>query len=233
MRSGPGGGEVHLEIDGEEEVRGGVLPEAGAAEGGGDAVVVAGEHVVEAGMGAEPVDAGGTEQPVRGGRRLAALPAAAVEVAARAQVEEVPRRRGPAVGAAVQVDQPQGAGGHGLLPPALLDGAGGGGGLARAIGLRRAHRRAPARGRLGRDFVGWAWRSLREWRSWGALDFGFGGAAYKTVGMAGWGWDGQGLLEEKKIPVLIIMSRGHFAFKHIDLPLICCQATLSNVTIQD
>jgi hypothetical protein len=147
---------VHLEIDGEEEVRAGVLPEARAAEGGGDAVVVAGEHVVEARVGAEPVDAGGAEQPVRGGRRLAALPAAAGEVAARAQVEEVPRRRGPAVGATVQVDQPQRAGGHGLLPPALLAGAGGG--LARAIGLRWAHRRALARGSLGRDFAGWAWR---------------------------------------------------------------------------
>jgi hypothetical protein len=42
----------------------------------------------------------------------------------------------------------------------------------------------------------------------------------------GMGWDGQGLLEEKtiiinnEILVLIILSRGAFAFKHIDLPLI-------------
>jgi hypothetical protein len=147
---------VHLEIDGEEEVRGGVVPEARAAECGGDAVVMAGEHVVEARVRAEPVDAGGAEQPLRGGRRLAALPAAAGEVAARAQVEEVPRRRGPAVGAPVQVDRPQRAGGHGLLPPALLAGAGGR--LGRATGLRRAHRRRRRGVSSGRDFGGWVWR---------------------------------------------------------------------------
>lgn len=87
-----------LEIDGEEEVRRGILPLARAAERGGDGIVVAGEHVVEPGVGAEPVDAGGAEQPLGGGWRLAALPASAGEVASRAKVEEVPGRRGPAVG---------------------------------------------------------------------------------------------------------------------------------------
>jgi hypothetical protein len=136
---------AYLEVDGEEEVRGGVLPEARAAERGGDGVVVAGEHVVEARVGAEPVDAGGAEQPVGGRRRLAAPPSPAGEVAARAQVEEVPGRRGPAVGAPVQVHLPQRAGGHGLFPPA---GVAGGGGVVPAVGRGRAHRRSPARGKL-------------------------------------------------------------------------------------
>jgi hypothetical protein len=35
---------VHLEIDGEEEVGGGVLPKARTAECSGDAVLVAGEY---------------------------------------------------------------------------------------------------------------------------------------------------------------------------------------------
>jgi len=43
---GPGGAGTHLEIDGEEEVRGGVLPEARAAEGGGDAGGVEGDGAV-------------------------------------------------------------------------------------------------------------------------------------------------------------------------------------------
>jgi hypothetical protein len=38
---------VHLEIDGEEEVGGGVLPKAHTTECGGDAVLFAGEYVVE------------------------------------------------------------------------------------------------------------------------------------------------------------------------------------------
>jgi hypothetical protein len=146
---------AYLEVDGEEEVRGGVLPEAGAAERGGDGVVVAGEHVVEARVGAEPVDAGGAEQPVGARRRLAAPPSPAGEVAARAQVEEVPGRRGPAVGAPVQVHLPQRAGGHGLFPPAGV------GGVVPAIGRGRAHRRAPARG------GGWIW-------GWGGVGLGFG-----------------------------------------------------------
>jgi hypothetical protein len=56
----------HLEINGKEEVHGWVLPEARVTEGGGDAVVIAGEHV-----GAEPVDAGGAEHPLRGRNELA------------------------------------------------------------------------------------------------------------------------------------------------------------------
>jgi hypothetical protein len=48
------GSERHLEIDSEEEVRGGVLLEARAAEGGG---VFEGEHMVEARMmGSYPID---------------------------------------------------------------------------------------------------------------------------------------------------------------------------------
>jgi hypothetical protein len=173
---------AYLEVDGEEEVRGGVLPEAGAAERGGDGVVVAGEHVVEARVGAEPVDAGGAEQPVGGRRRLAAPPSPAGEVAARAQVEEVPGRRGPAVGAPVQVHLPQRAGGHGLFPPAGV------GGVVPAIGRGRAHRWPPARG------GGWIW----GWGGWTCLwEEGAAAASpprYKTVG----DWDSRVPLWKKK-----------------------------------
>jgi hypothetical protein len=48
--------------------------------------------MVEEHAGAKPFDDGGAEQLVRGGQRLAALPAATGEVAARTQVEDIPRR---------------------------------------------------------------------------------------------------------------------------------------------
>lgn len=85
-------GAVQLEIDGEEEVGGGVLPEARTAECGSDAVLFADEHVVEEHAGAKPIDAGEAEQLVRDGQRLVALPVATGEVAVRTQVEEIPRR---------------------------------------------------------------------------------------------------------------------------------------------
>lgn len=138
----------------------GILPETRAAEGGGDAVVVAGEHVVEPRVGAEPVDAGGAEEPLRGGRRLGppAPSAGGGEVAAGAQVEQVPRRRGPAVGATVQVHLPQRAGGHGLLPPIarrrLV--------LIPALGRGRWHRRRLGLGAGGRVGGLVSLRELRE-----------------------------------------------------------------------
>ena len=63
---------------------GGFLPEAHGAECGGDAILFAGEQVVEVRAGPKPVNAGKAKQLVRGGRLLATLPVAAEEVATRA-----------------------------------------------------------------------------------------------------------------------------------------------------
>lgn len=93
-----------LEIDCDDEGFERAAEGVGAAEGGGDAVVRTGEYVVEAGGGAEPVDACGLEEPVAGGGFLAAR-----EVGAAADSEEVAGGRGPAIGSGVEVDVAEGS----------------------------------------------------------------------------------------------------------------------------
>jgi hypothetical protein len=63
---------------------GGFLPEAHLVECGGDAVLFAGEQVVEVRVGPKPVNVGKAKRLVHGRRLLAALPVAVEEVAMRA-----------------------------------------------------------------------------------------------------------------------------------------------------
>lgn len=101
-----------LEVDCKDESFEGFVEGLGAAERGGDSVVRAGEEVVEAVGGAEPVDAGGEEEVGAGGELFAAG-----EVGGGAEGEEVAGRGGPAVGSGVEVDVAEGSAVDRLLPP--------------------------------------------------------------------------------------------------------------------
>lgn len=99
----------------------------GSAKGSHDAVVRAAEDIIEPRRGAEPVDAGGSQEPVAAGDLLTAR-----KVVFAAKREEIAGWGGPAVGSRVEIDKAEGATIDRLLDPSggVAGGGDGGGGVA-------------------------------------------------------------------------------------------------------
>lgn len=83
-----------------------------AAKVGGYAVIRATDDVIEARSGAEPIDASGLEEPLAGRYFLAE-----VEIASTAEAEQISGRRGPSIGAGVEINVAEGTALDHLPPP--------------------------------------------------------------------------------------------------------------------